>query len=732
MSNMDTARVVSFPVEIDFEEKSVQGNSETKDEREEAIVMAGGLTRAPMNQDEFDKKFCYNNPEQDSIYRKRISKFFKKYYEPCTSWISFKYSFLSFFPIFEWLPRYSWKEDLLYDFVGGITVGVMHVPQGIAYSSLAKQEAVSGLYTSFFSPILYMIFGTSRHVSMGSFAIVSLMTGLTVERMTNSLSVNLKTPLANEVSTALTLLVGLMQVLMGFCQLSFMMSYFSDQVIAGFTTGASFHVLISQLKGAFGLGKLPKRQGPGNLLFKLYDILMKISSTNLVTLGITTSTMALLVVGKDYINPWIMKKIKKDLPVPFELVAVILGTVFVGLFNLHENYRVAVVKTIPTGIPVPSVPNLSLFPSLIPDATAIAIVTVAIHISLAKMFAKKKKYNVDPGQELWALGFSSVGSSFMPVYPSGDSLGRTLVNVSAGTRTQLSTIFSSVLLVSVIVYFGKWLETLPMAVLSGIIIVALRGMARKFKDLPTLWPLSKIDFSIWIVSFVATVCIDVTEGLAISILYALFTTIMREQWPRWHLLGNVSGTTDYRDSERYQDVFFVKGICIFRFDSPLLFTNVERFKKTVEKAYKEWERSHEFYILRRERSQIFLDPSVLEHEITQTTNDSSSIMLSRHFIIDCSGFTFVDCMGVSSLKEVFADMRAKGILVYFAAAKAPVRDLFESSGFFSFVTKDNFYPTIRDAVAIARRRQLVKGHFEALYTPEHDRLSEIISSHPMD
>uniref|UniRef100_A0A1I7X3V7 STAS domain-containing protein n=1 Tax=Heterorhabditis bacteriophora TaxID=37862 RepID=A0A1I7X3V7_HETBA len=167
--------------------------------------------------------------------------------------------------------------------------------------------------------------------------------------------------------------------------------------------------------------------------------------------------------------------------------------------------------------------------------------------------------------------------------------------------------------------------------------------------------------------------------------------------------------------------YITQGICMFRFDSPLLFTNVERFKRTVNKAYRRWERSHEFYVLGKERSQLLLDPSLLtDNEKTVSINSSGESLktnisfafssendiLSRHFIIDCSGFTFVDYMGVSTLKEVYSEMRNRGILVYFAAAKAPVRDLFESSGFYSFVAKENFYPTIRDAVAIARRRQL--------------------------
>ncbi|VDK73817.1 unnamed protein product [Cylicostephanus goldi] len=95
-----------------------------------------------------------------------------------------------------------------------------------------------------------------------------------------------------------------------------------------------------------------------------------------------------------------------------------------------------------------------------------------------------------------------------------------------------------------------------MCVLASIIVVALLGMFEKFETLSVLWKLSKIDFSIWVVAFVATLGIDVMEGLAIAIFFALFTTVIREQWPRWHILANISGTNDFRDMERYKHIYF--------------------------------------------------------------------------------------------------------------------------------------------------------------------------------
>ncbi|ETN76017.1 STAS domain protein [Necator americanus] len=202
------------------------------------------------------------------------------------------------------------------------------------------------------------------------------------------------------------------------------------------------------------------------------------------------------------------------------------------------------------------------------------------------------------------MGFTSMISGFFPVFPHSSSLSRTMVSVSAGTKTQ----------------------------------------------------------SIWVVAFVATVAIDVMQGLAIAILFALFTT----------------------------------SVCVLRFDSPLLFTNVERFRKIVDKLAKDWDgvkccgKIDKRHLIPGEKTE--------KHEIAS----NSSHTTKKYLIIDCSGFAYVDVMGVNGLKEIYEEMKAKNIQVSFAAAKAPVRELFEASGLYATVAKTNFYPTIYDAVSYAQ------------------------------
>ncbi|CAB04607.3 STAS domain-containing protein [Caenorhabditis elegans] len=703
--------------------------------------------RAPMNQVEYDEKYGYQKRLKDGgKFKKRSTKVASRYYVPFTSVTNFKIFLLNLFPIFGWLPKYDWKNSLTSDVVGGITVGVLQIPQGIAYAILSRQDPIVGLYTSIYPVFLYIFFGTSKHASLGTFAVVALMTGLAVEREAFIPSDNLNStllpgdealPSPIEVSCALVLGVGLIQFLMGVFRLQFLTTYLSDQLIAGFTTGSAVHVLVSQFKELFGLRGLVKHSGPGYLIRNVYDTVTNLPKANFMCCAISLATMILLHCGKEYINPIMKRKMKSNIPIPWELVAVIISTIFVALIDANELYNVKIVNKIPTGLPELSLPNPNLIPRVLPDAISIAVVVVAVHLSLSKMLAKKYEYEIDAGQELYALSFTAIGGSFFPTFPTSIGLGRTMVGVESGVKTQVATFFSCLFVLSVSLYFGRFLETLPMCVLSAIIVIALKSMLWKLRDLKGIWKLSKIDCCIWMVAFFATVLVDVSEGLLIAIFFALFTTILREQYPKWHLLANVKDTDEFSDTQQYQETIFYKGICIFKFDAPLLFHNVECFKKCIEKVYDEWKKSSEFNFVKEPnagKGSKFTFEGM--HRIAPITEIplhpgiNRDPILPRHFVIDCSGFTFIDLMGVSALKEVFSDLRKKRVQVYFASTKVPVREMFEKCSFFDFVSKENFYPTLRDATGIARLRQTEFGSLDTTSIPEFDEISNVTNNYP--
>nr|CDJ82606.1 Sulphate transporter domain containing protein [Haemonchus contortus] len=208
---------------------------------------------------------------------------------------------------------------------------------------------------------------------------------------------------------------------------------------------------------------------------------------------------------------------------------------------------------------MPSLPNTSLVPYLISDAIPIAVVCYMFVMSMGKLFAKKHKYRTDATQEFYAVGIMSVASSFFPVYPVGASLSRSSVCEMSGANTQLYTVFSSTLLLTVILSLGPFLEPLPMCILACIVIVSLKSLFLQFKELPRYWRISKYDFAIWLTACVTTIITDVTKGLIISLTFALFTVVLREQWPRF--------AAAHVDTIPPQHV--PEGVTVLKFESPL-------------------------------------------------------------------------------------------------------------------------------------------------------------------
>uniref|UniRef100_A0A8C7YB53 Solute carrier family 26 member 6, like 2 n=1 Tax=Oryzias sinensis TaxID=183150 RepID=A0A8C7YB53_9TELE len=476
---------------------------------------------------------------------------------------SLKHILLTWIPILSWLPKYSFRENILGDVVSGCSVGIMHLPQGMAYALLASLGPVYGLYTSLFPVLVYVIFGTSRHVSIGTFAVISIMVGSVTERLapdeafyfngTNgSLTVNIDARDAYRVQMAcsVTLLSGIFQILLGVVRFGFVATYLSEPLVRGYTTGAACHVCVSQLKYLFGV-KPARFTGPFSLIYTIVEICRLLPQTRVPELVVSLVALAVLIVVKE-INACYSKKL--PLPVPIELIVVIGATIIIHFCGVREDYLIDVVGEIPSGFKAPRTPDITFFSQLIGDAIAVAIVSYAITISLGKTFGLKYGYKVDSNQELIAVGLSNTIGSFFQCYAVTASLSRSLVQESTGGNTQIAGVVSSLLMLIMVIKIGSLFEDLPKAVLSTIVFVNLKGMFRQFMDVPLLWKTNKVDLLVWLVTFISTVLFNLDLGLALSVGFSMLTLIFKTQLPHYSILGNVPSTDLYLDTEAFRQV----------------------------------------------------------------------------------------------------------------------------------------------------------------------------------
>uniref|UniRef100_A0A672L8E9 SLC26A/SulP transporter domain-containing protein n=1 Tax=Sinocyclocheilus grahami TaxID=75366 RepID=A0A672L8E9_SINGR len=278
------------------------------------------------------------------------------------------------------------------------------------------------------------------------------------------------------------------------------------------------------------------------------------------------------------------ERFKKKLPIPIpgEIIVVIVSTGISYGMVMSENYGVEVVGKIPTGLLPPKIPDFSVFPGLFPDAFAIAVVGFSIAISLAKIFALKHGYSVDGNQELIALGLCNFMSSFFHTFAVTASMSRSLVQESTGGHTEIAGLLASLLVLLVVVAIGFVFQPLPTTVLAAIIMVNLLGMFKQMKDIPALWRTSKIELAIWLVSFFASVLLGLDYGLVVAMGFAILTVIYRTQCPKNALLGQIPDTGLYFDVDEYEEAEECTGIKIFQSNTSIYFANSDLYVSALK------------------------------------------------------------------------------------------------------------------------------------------------------
>ncbi|XP_037540396.1 solute carrier family 26 member 6 [Nematolebias whitei] len=502
-----------------------------------------------------------------------------------------KHTVLTWIPVLSWLPHYSIRENALGDLISGCSVGIMHLPQGMAYALLASLRPVLGLYTSFYPVLVYFIFGTSKHISVGTFAVISIMIGSVTERLapdsnfiingtngTEDLNIAMRDSMRVQIACSLTVLAGIFQILLGVVKFGFVVTYLSEPLVRGYTTASACHVCVSQLKYLFGV-KPARFAGPFAFIYTLVDVCRQLPQMKVPELVVSLVALAVLIVVKE-INACYRQKL--PLPIPIELIVIIAATLITHFCGLPETYGVNVVGEIPSGLKAPRAPDPTFFSQIIGDAFAVAIVGYAVNISLGKTFALKHGYKVDSNQELVAAGLCNAIGGCFQCYAVTSSLSRSLVQESTGGKTQVAGVVSSVIVLITILKIGSLFEDLPKAVLATIVFVNLKGMFKQFMDVPFLWKTNRVDLLVWLVTFISTVLLNLDLGLAVSVGFSVLTVIFRTQLPRYSILGNVPGTDLYLDTEKYRAAQEIPGIKIIRSSATINYTNAELYLEFLQ------------------------------------------------------------------------------------------------------------------------------------------------------
>ena len=557
----------------------------------------------------------------------------------------------SFFPPLEWGPEYS-KKKLYGDLSAGLTVGVMLIPQGMAYALIAGLPPIYGLYASLIPLLIYAMMGTSRQLAVGPVAMVSLLVAAGVA------------PLADGdieryimLSLVLALMVGLLQFGMGLMRFGFLANFLSHPVLSGFTSAAALIIGFSQLRHLLGVD-LPQSIYIHEIIL---SALQQASDIHVLTLVVGIGSI-LLLIGLRKINP--------RLPGP--LVVVALATAVVWVVGLDGD-GVSIVGDVPAGLPEFVIPAVawSDVQALIPVAVVIALVGFMESIAVAKVYASRHGYEVDANQELVALGAANIGGAFFQSFPVTGGFSRTAVNDQAGAETTGASIISAVLIGGTLLLLTPLFYFMPQAVLAAIVMVAVAGLI-DLKEARHLWHTDRQDFALMMVTFFATLALGIEEGIIVGVIASLLFVLYHSSRPNTVLMGQLPESTTYREADRYPDAEIQDDVAIVRIDASLYFANANHLKDTLR-------------------------------AITRGGTPVTAVVLDAYPV------NTVDSTALHALKEIVTELRQREVEFYVAGCKGPVRDAMERASFVGHIGEDHFYHEVHRAVEAARASREVNN-----------------------
>uniref|UniRef100_A0A8C1DV69 Solute carrier family 26 member 3 n=2 Tax=Cyprinus carpio TaxID=7962 RepID=A0A8C1DV69_CYPCA len=620
----------------------------------------------------------------------------------------------SLLPIIGWIKNYNIKEWLLGDIVSGISTGLVAVLQGLAFSLLASLPPGYGLYTAFFPAIIYFFLGTSRHLSVGAFPILSLMVGAVVTRLVpdggppanitgfEGLSMEQQRVL---VASSVTFVMGAFQLIMGMLQVGFIVMYLSETLVSGFTTAAAVHILVSQLRFVLGLD-FPGVNGPLAIVYTLENVFSDITNTNVADLVTSIVIMALVLIVKEINDRF---KSKLPVPIPIEVIVTVIACGVSYAFNFEKRFNVVVVGEMVDGYESPIAPNLEVIKESAVEAFPMAIVGFAVAFSVAKVYSVKHDYTIDGNQELLAFGVSNMFGASFRSFAASTALSRTAIQESTGGKTQIAGVLSAMMVLIVIVAVGFLLEPLPRSVLGALVIVNLKGMLMQFRELPFLWKNDRTDFVTWVVTFVASLFLGLDLGLAVGLGAELFTVVCRTQFPRCSLLANITGTDIYRDRKDYNSIYEPEGVKIFKIPSPIFFANIDFFRDKLVQAVgfsplKVLKKRNK--ALRKIRKMLRngeLEISDRGLEVNWNTELPANISVPpvniHSLVLDFSAVSFLDISALKGLKATLKEFLRIEVDVYIVSCDVYIMEKLHQCSFFDDEIKTSiFYPTLHDAM----------------------------------
>jgi len=547
-----------------------------------------------------------------------------------------------FFPIIKDLLTYN-QATLFSDLIAGLSIAVIVIPQGLAYAMIAGLPPIYGLYAALIPQLIHGILGTSRHPAVGPVALDSLVVAIALGALSLS-------GIGEVIAAAVFLatMVGVLQLIMGLLQMGVLANYLSRPVISGFTSAAAIIIGLSQVEHLLGL----QIESSNQIQKMILSVVQNFNETHLITVAVGLSAMSLILITKIYLPKF-----------PSALIVSVFGVLLIWStrWDLHG---VEIVGYIPARLPDVGLLTVSpdLMRDMLPFALTLAVIGYVEIISITKeLEEQEEKYSLKPNKELMALGTANLVGSFFQSYPVSASFSRSAVKFQAGAKTGMTAVFSALIVGLTLLFFTSLFFYLPIAVLAGIIMVAVIRLIN-VRYAIDLYKTRRDEFFLLLMTCLLTLFVGISEGILIGALLSLLLMVIRTSKPHYAVLGKVSGTNYYKNVSRFETVTKIDDdILIIRFDAQLFFGNRDYFRKIVFE------------------------------EMEKKPNLKGLILVAR-------GITYIDSSGLSTLGAMIKSFQQKGILFMVAGAIGPARDVLQQSKLTDLIQEKNMFAKTADAV----------------------------------
>lgn len=559
------------------------------------------------------------------------------------------------------MPQYG-RRDWFKDLPAGLTVGVLLIPQGMAYAMIAGLPVVYGLYAALVPQVVYALMGTSRQLAVGPAAMDSLLVaaGLGTVAVAGS-------DRYIELALLLALMMGGLQLLLGTFRLGFLAHFISKPVISGFTSAAALIIGLNQLPHLTGIA-LTRSSQLHRLIGGACDGLAQFHAP---TLLLSAVSMALLI----GLRTWQPR-------VPGSLALVVLALLF-GAAMPWGTWDIQTVGAIPAGLPEFHIPAWTFedLRALFPLAATLALVAFMEAYSVAQAVAQKRgDHDIDADQELRALGSANAIGSLFGAYPVTGGFSRTAVNERAGAVSGMSSLLAAGVVALTLTFLTPVFQHLPTAVLGAIIAVAVAGLF----DLATfrrLWRTHRDEAVLLLLTFSLTAFGGMVLGIASGVVLGLVLTLFRTTRPHTAELGEIHGV--YRNLNRFPEATKTPGTLLVRYDGPLNYASQGHFKGFILSRL----------AIRKEEG----DPI-------------------RTVVLSAESIPYLDATGTDMLTGLLDEFEATDISLKVAGAIGPVRDVLERAGLMERIGRDHFHTGITAALGMEEIRPRIATQ---TFNPNH-------------